>query len=75
MLRAEIDGLGVLAAFVRAGLAASNSEARRAIQGGGARVNDEKVEDEKRVLSVADLRGDVVKLSLGRKKHALLKAT
>lgn len=72
--RDEIDGLGVLAAFVRTGLAASNSEARRAIQGGGARVNDEKVEDEKRVLSSADLRGDIVKLSLGRKKHALLKA-
>jgi tyrosyl-tRNA synthetase len=38
-----------------------------------ARVNDEKVEDERRTLSPTDLRGDVVKLSLGRKKHALLK--
>jgi tyrosyl-tRNA synthetase len=70
---ADIEGLGILAAFVRAGLAASNSEARRAVQGGGARLNDERVDDEKRVLSRADLRGDVVKLSLGRKKHALLK--
>ena len=48
--------------------------ATRAVQGGGARLNDERVEDEKRVLSSADLRGDVVKLSVGRKKHALLKA-
>ena len=73
--RAELEaGLGVLAAFVRAELAASNSEARRAIQGGGARVNDEKLEDERRMLGAADLQGDVIKLSLGRKKHALLRA-
>lgn len=67
-------GLGVLAAFVRAGLATSNSEARRSIQGGGARINDEKCADDKRLLTTADLNGDVIKLSLGRKKHALLKA-
>ncbi|MCF3932523.1 tyrosine--tRNA ligase [Acuticoccus sp. M5D2P5] len=73
--RGDLDaGIGVLNAFVTAGLAASNSEARRAIKGGGARVNDERVEDDKRTLSAGDLKGDVIKLSLGRKKHALLRA-
>ncbi|WP_425428457.1 tyrosine--tRNA ligase [Acuticoccus kandeliae] len=73
--KADLDaGIGVLSAFVLAGLATSNSEARRAIQGGGARINDDRVEDDKRVLGAADLSGDVIKLSLGRKKHALLRA-
>jgi tyrosyl-tRNA synthetase len=69
------SGVGVLAAFVRAGLAKSNSEARRQVQGGGLRVNDVAVTDEKGVLKTSDLTGDgVVKLSLGRKKHVLIKA-
>jgi tyrosyl-tRNA synthetase len=66
-------GLGVLAAFVRVGLAASNGEARRSAEGGGLKVNDETVTDARRVLGAADLEGGVVKLSLGRKKHVLLK--
>lgn len=73
--RAELEaGLGVLAAFVRAGLAASNGEARRSVDGGGLKVNDETVADPKRILGPADL-SDVgaIKLSLGRKKHVLLK--
>ena len=39
-----------------------------------ARINDVSVSDEMASLSRADLKGDVVKLSLGRKKHVLLKA-
>jgi tyrosyl-tRNA synthetase len=73
--RAEFDaGLGVLTAFVRAGLVASTGEARRQIKGGGLRVNDAAVTDERATLSAADLTGEgVVKLSLGKKKHVLLK--
>jgi tyrosyl-tRNA synthetase len=73
---AEFDaGLGVLAAFVRAGLVASTGEARRQVRGGGLKVNDEPVADERAVLR-RDALGDkgVVKLSLGRKKHVLLRA-
>ena len=66
-------GLGVLSAFVKAGLVKSNGEARRQIAGGGLRVNDEAVKDEKAVLSAADARDGVIKLSLGRKRHVLLK--
>src|SRR6187455_249946 len=67
-------GIGVLAAFVKAGLVASNGEARRQIKGGGLRVNDAAVSDEKMVLTPKDLTPEgVVKLSLGRKRHVLLK--
>jgi tyrosyl-tRNA synthetase len=66
-------GLGVLTAFVRAGLVASTGEARRQIKGGGLRVNDVAVADDKASLGQADVQGDVVKLSLGRKKHVLLR--
>jgi len=74
--RAELAaGLAVVEALRRSGLAASNGEARRLIRGGGAKVNDRAVEDENAVLGEADLDGDgVVKLSAGRKRHALIKA-
>jgi tyrosyl-tRNA synthetase len=72
--RAELQGLGVLAAFVRAGLVTSNGDARRQIKGGGLRVNDATVTDEKMALSSGDLTPEgVIKLSLGRKRHVLLK--
>jgi tyrosyl-tRNA synthetase len=73
---AEFDtGLGVLTAFVRAGLVASTGEARRQIRGGGLRVNDAVLTDEKALITREALQaGGVVKLSLGRKKHVLLRA-
>jgi tyrosyl-tRNA synthetase len=67
-------GLGVLTAFVRAELVASNGEARRQIKSGGLRVNDAAVTDEKTALSQKDMTPEgVIKLSLGRKRHVLLK--
>jgi tyrosyl-tRNA synthetase len=67
-------GIGLLQANVLAGLAASNGEARRSVQGGGVRVNDIQITDDRLVLTRAHLNGDgVVKLSLGRKKHAVLR--
>jgi len=73
--RAELEGgVGVLALFVRAGLVASNSEARRQIKGGGLRVNDAAVTDEKMILKPSDLTPEgVIKLSLGKKRHVLLR--
>ena len=71
----ELDaGLGVLSAFVKAGLVASTGEARRQVKGGGLRVNDSAVTDERAVLNAGDLRDGAIKLSLGKKKHVLLKA-
>jgi tyrosyl-tRNA synthetase len=73
--RAELEaGLGVLAAFVKAGLVASNGEARRQIKNGGLRVNDDTVTDEKMMLTPVQLTPQgVIKLSLGKKRHVLLK--
>jgi tyrosyl-tRNA synthetase len=73
--RAKLEaGLGVLAANVEVGLVSSNGEARRQIKGGGLRVNDVAVVDEKMMLTTADLTPEgVIKLSLGKKRHALLK--
>jgi tyrosyl-tRNA synthetase len=71
---AEVEnGLGVLAAFVKAGLVASTSEARRQIKGGGLKVNDAAVADERAILKPGDAQNGVIKLSLGRKRHLLLK--
>ena len=74
--RATLDaGLGVLSAFCEhAGLVSSNGEARRQIKAGGLRVNDLTVTDDKMMLTARELTPEgVVKLSLGRKKHVLLK--
>ena len=57
-----------------AGLASSNSEARRHIRGGGARLNDEKITDENFVVTLANTNADgVIKLSLGKKRHVLVR--
>ncbi|HVV40300.1 MAG TPA: tyrosine--tRNA ligase [Nitrobacter sp.] len=68
------SGLGVLTAFVSAGLVASNGEARRQIKGGGLRVNDVAVTDDKLMLTPANLTSEgVIKLSMGKKRHVLLR--
>jgi tyrosyl-tRNA synthetase len=74
--RADFEkGLGVLSAFAeKAGLVTSNGEARRQIKGGGLKVNDVTVSDEKMVLTASDLTPQgVIKLSFGKKRHVLLK--
>jgi tyrosyl-tRNA synthetase len=68
------EGIGLLALLVKAGLAATNSEARRHVQGGAVRINDVATSDERRGLTGADLTQDgIIKLSLGKKKHVLIK--
>jgi tyrosyl-tRNA synthetase len=67
-------GVPAFDVFARAGLAASNGEARRLIKGGGGRLNDAVLASETQLVSLADLNDDgVIKLSAGRKRHALLK--
>jgi tyrosyl-tRNA synthetase len=67
-------GVGILSLFVTAGLAASNGEARRHIQGGAVRLNDEPIADERRLITLQDLSPEnAVKLSLGKKKHILVR--
>ena len=73
--RAELKaGIGVLAAFVKAGLAASNGEARRAIANNALMINDVRVGSDKAAIGEKDVTAEgVIKLSLGRKRHVLLK--
>ncbi|KFC68928.1 Tyrosine--tRNA ligase [Bosea sp. LC85] len=73
--QAALDaGLGVLTAFVTAGLVPSTGEARRQVKSGGLRVNDEVVTDERAALGAGHLSPEgVIKLSFGRKKHVLLR--
>jgi tyrosyl-tRNA synthetase len=59
----------------QAGLAGSNSEARRLIKGGGGRLNDRPIESETQLVTTADLNSEgVIKLSAGKKRHALVRA-
>ncbi|HAT07909.1 MAG TPA: tyrosine--tRNA ligase, partial [Rhodobiaceae bacterium] len=67
------EGLGLLEAFVIAGLAKSNGEARRLVQGGGAKVNDNAQDDIAAKLTETDVQGGRIKLSFGKKRHVLLR--
>ena len=73
--RADLEkGLGVLNASILAGFVQSTGEARRQIKGGGIKVNDEPVSNERQLLTPSDLTPDgVIKLSLGKKRHALIR--
>ncbi len=74
--RAELErGICAFEILRRAGLAASNSEARRLIQGGGGRINDAVIDNEMQLVTLADLsENGVIKLAAGKKRHALIRA-
>ncbi len=73
--KAEIEGgIGVLTLFTQAGLASSNGDARRLIKGGGAKINDAQVTDERATVGLDAVNADgVIKLSAGKKRHALIR--
>jgi tyrosyl-tRNA synthetase len=68
------EGLGIVDALVRSGLAKSNGEARRAVEQGGAYVNNRRVSGIDQRLTVNDLASEtVIVLRTGKKKYALLR--
>ena len=67
------EGLPVIELLFVAGLAASNSEARRLVRGGGAKLNDERIDDETATVDQSALRDGHLKLSAGRKRHVLVR--
>ncbi|MEM8589768.1 MAG: tyrosine--tRNA ligase [Pseudomonadota bacterium] len=73
--RGELEGgIPAFRLFVMAGLAASNGEARRLIAGGGGRVNDVKLADAEQPVDIGALADDgTIKLSAGKKRHALVR--
>ena len=75
--RSRLDaGIPVYDLLRETGLAKSNSEARRLIRGGGARVNDERFRNETGTVGPDDVTGEgAIKLSAGRKRHALVRVS
>ena len=74
--RADLEnGIPAFELLRRANLAKTNGEARRLIKGGGGRLNGTVITDETRLVGLADLTGEgVIKLSAGRKRHAVVRA-
>lgn len=69
------SGIGLLTLMVEAGFASSNGEARRHIKGGAVKINDSQVQDERASVTADQANDDgVIKLSMGKKKHVLVKA-
>jgi tyrosyl-tRNA synthetase len=66
-------GISLAQLFVRAGLAPSGKEAKRLIQGGGAKLDDEAVGDPAEMVTADRLAAGALKLSAGKKRHALAK--
>ena len=66
--------IGVLTLLVRAGLASSNGEARRHVKGGAVRIADEPVRDERAAVPAASFEPGPLKVSLGKKRHVLVRA-
>lgn len=68
------NGIPIVDLLVETALASSKGEARRLIQGGGARINDVQINDADAKASTSDLTTDgFIKLSAGKKKHALIR--
>ncbi len=74
--RGELEeGVAAFELLRRAGLCATGGEARRLIKGGGGRLNDTRIDSETQLITVGDLTaGGVIKLSAGKKRHALVRA-
>ncbi|MFC7050645.1 tyrosine--tRNA ligase [Emcibacter nanhaiensis] len=72
--KAELEaGITFSDLFTLAGLAKSKGEARRLVKGGGARLNDEKVEDSEQLITLDQLNEEgTIKLSAGKKRHILV---
>jgi tyrosyl-tRNA synthetase len=68
----DAASLSVIAALNMVGFANSNGEARRLIRGGGAKVNDNPIADEDAVISLVDFQEGKLKMSAGKKRHALI---
>jgi tyrosyl-tRNA synthetase len=66
------EGLAIFALVAKVGLAESNSEARKLVRGKGVRLDDAVVEDEKHVVKLEA--GQQLKLSVGKKRHVLVRA-
>ncbi len=72
---ATLDALTAVDAAILTGLAASKGEARRHVKGGALKINDEKVSDPYQAINISDVQDGVIKISVGKKRHALIRPT
>ncbi|WP_087635666.1 tyrosine--tRNA ligase [Acetobacter ascendens] len=73
---AEADmaaGIPVFRLFAEVGLVKTNGEARRLVRGGGARLNNDVIQDENKLITQQDMVDGAIKLSAGKKHHVLVK--
>ncbi|MFC3050956.1 tyrosine--tRNA ligase [Kordiimonas pumila] len=76
MLSSDLQtGINIVDLFINAGLATSKGEVRRLIKQGGAKLNDAKIDSEEMLVTTSNIQGGQIKLSSGKKRHALVKAT
>ena len=76
ILKKDLEiGLKFLDLLVNAKIMNSKSEARRAINNNGIKINDELVVDENKILNLSDFINENLKISFGKKKHFLFKLT
>ena len=76
ILKKDLEiGLKFLDLLVNAKIMNSKSEARRAINNNGIKINDELVVDENKILNLSDFINENLKISFGKKKHFLFKIT
>jgi len=75
IINAERLKIGIVAyeLFFEVGFTSSKSESRKLIRGGGARINDIKIDDENKSISLDNFKDKVCKLSSGKKKHVIVK--
>jgi tyrosyl-tRNA synthetase len=66
------EGIGIAAALTAIGFTASNGEAKRKIAEGAVRIDDESVSDPGFLVKLQP--GSEIKLSLGRKRHGILRS-
>ncbi len=70
---AELSNISAVDAAVLVELAASKGEARRHVKGNALKINDERVADDKMMLSEIHVVDGVIKVSVGKKRHALIR--
>ena len=67
------NGMQILDLLVNDKIFKSKGEARRAINEKGIKINDQVVDDEKKIISSSDFNDDILKISHGKKRHFLVK--
>ena len=67
------NGINILEFIALNKILNSKSEARKAIANRGFKINGKVIENDKKLIEIKDFKGNILKLSYGKKKHYLIK--